>query len=134
MVAVKAEISSISPFLIIRDLQESIDFYCACLGFNVEFLGPESDPYFAIVKRDSIMIFLKVITPEVGPVPNCKRHEWARWDAYAYTKEPEALAAEFNRRSGKTIATVEINSDDLRGFEIRDPNGYVLYFGRPNKD
>jgi hypothetical protein len=24
------------------------------------------------------------------------------------------------------------NSDDLRGFEIEDADGYVLFFGRPN--
>jgi hypothetical protein len=25
------------------------------------------------------------------------------------------------------------NSDDLRGFEVQDADGYVLYFGRPNR-
>jgi hypothetical protein len=28
-------------------------------------------------------------------------------------------------------ATLKDTNDGLRGFEIRDPDGYVLFFGRP---
>ncbi len=130
MVETEAELLSISPLFIVRNLHETIGFYRDCLGFELEFIGPAGDEYFAIITRDSIAIFIKEITPEVGPLPNPQRHPWAAWDAYVYTKDPDALAMEFNKRAKMEIASVYVNDDKLRGFELVDPNGYVLYFGR----
>ena len=45
---------------------------------------------------------------------------------------PDALAAEFVSRDVPFFKPLGNNSDNLRGFEIEDANGYILYFGRPN--
>lgn len=126
-----AVMASISPFFIIRDLQETIDFYRDRLGFEIAYIGPDGDPYFVIMRRDGIQIFFKAITPEVGPIPNSQRHEWARWDAYTYCPDPEGLADDLNSRNSDTPYRAEIDSDGLLGFTVQDPNGYILYFGRP---
>jgi hypothetical protein len=68
----------------------------------------------------------------IEPLPNHKREAGARWDAYFYVPDPDALAAEFAARNVEFLAPLMNNSDDLRGFEIEDADGYVLYFGRPN--
>jgi len=109
----------------------SIAFYKDRLGFEVTFLGPDDDPYFAMLKRDGVRLMLKAITPEVQPTPNPSRHHWARWDAYVYTPDPDALAEEFTSRGVSFREPLGINSDQLRGFEVMDADGYVLYFGRP---
>ena len=132
--ATKARIASIVPFFIVKDIMPSIDFYRDQLGFRLEYIGPPDDPYFAMVSRDSVSIMLKAITPEVGPVPNDTRHPWARWDAYVYTPDPDALFEEFTGRGVIFKETLGINSDNLRGFEVRDADGYVLYFGRLEND
>jgi len=72
----------------------------------------------------------------VEPVPNYTRdvkQGIASWDAYVHVPNPDALAAEFESRGVKFFRPLQDNSDDLRGFEIEDVNGYVLYFGRPNR-
>ena len=51
------------------------------LGFEIRYIGPDDDPYFAIVGRDNISIMLKAVAPDVKPVPNHTRHDWAPWDA-----------------------------------------------------
>jgi hypothetical protein len=109
----------------------SIAFYKDRLGFAVTFLGPDDGPYFAMLKRDGVRLMLKAITPEVQPTPNPNRHQWARWDAYVYTPDPDALAEEFTSRGVSFREPLGINSDQLRGFEVMDADGYVLYFGRP---
>ena len=38
-------LASISPFFIVRDLQTSISYYRERLGFQLDFQGPEDDPY-----------------------------------------------------------------------------------------
>ena len=109
----------------------SIAFYRDRLGFEVSYLGPDGDPYYAMVKRDGVSLMLKTITPEVQPTPNPSRHHWARWDAYIHTTDPDALAEEFSRNGVPFREALGVNSDNLRGFEVMDADGYVLYFGAP---
>jgi catechol 2,3-dioxygenase-like lactoylglutathione lyase family enzyme len=126
----RARLHSICPFFIVRDIEPSIAFYVDKLGFECTFKGPPNDAYFAIVERDGAWFMLKAITPEVAPVPNHTRHGWARWDAYIDTPDPDRLAEEFAGRGVVFDSPLEINQDQLRGFEILDADGYRLYFGR----
>ena len=91
----KKNLVSISPFFIVKDLQASIAHYIERFGFQLDFQGPADDSYYAGVSRDGIGIMLKAILPDVLPCPNHTRHEWARWDAYIYTLDPDALFDEF---------------------------------------
>ena len=45
--------------------------------------------------------------------------------------DPDALAAEFAERGVTFSDPLRDTHDGLRGFEISDPDGYVLFFGRP---
>ena len=125
---------SISPFFIVKDLQASIAYYVERLGFRLDFQGPEGDPYYAGVTRDGIGIMLKAITPEVLPRPNRTRHEWARWDAYVYALDPDALFEEFRRRGASFVTELSFIDKGLWGFEISDADGYVLAFFRLRDD
>ena len=60
-------------------------------------------------------------------------HGIASWDAYIYVPDPDALFEEFVSRNVDFKMDLCDNSDDLRGFEVRDINGYIIYFGRPNE-
>jgi catechol 2,3-dioxygenase-like lactoylglutathione lyase family enzyme len=121
---------SISPFFIVKDLKASIDFYRERLGFRVDFQGPDGGVYYAGVSRDGIGIFLKAIIPDVLPCPNHTRHPWARWDAYIYTLDPDALFDEFRQRGVSFVKELSFIDEGLWGFEITDADGYVLAFFR----
>jgi catechol 2,3-dioxygenase-like lactoylglutathione lyase family enzyme len=127
----RAALTSIAPFFIVRDVASTIAFYRERLGFEVRFIAPDSDPFFAIVERDGAQVFMKAILPEVQPTPNPSRHPWARWDAFVHTPAPESLAAELTSRGTPFHQTLRDTEDGLRGFEVKDPDGYVLFFGRP---
>jgi len=121
----------VSPFFIVASLKTSVSFYVNKLGFEIRYIGPDENPYFAIVGRDKISIMLKEIAPDIKPIPNHTRHGWARWDAYISTAEPDTLFEEY--RSGGVTFHQPIKDDDdgLRGFEVTDADGYILFFGRP---
>jgi catechol 2,3-dioxygenase-like lactoylglutathione lyase family enzyme len=121
----------ISPSCIVSNLKASIAFYIDKLGFEVLFIGPDDDPFWAIVGRENISIFLKAITPNVKPIPNHTRHKWARWDAYISAADPDTLFEEYRSRSVTFHQPLKDDGDRLRGFEIADADGYVLLFGRP---
>ena len=123
------EIGGISPFFIVRDAPAALAFYHDSLGFDITFKASEEDPFFAIVRRGRAMIMLKDVGIE--PLPNHKREAGARWDAYVYVPDPDALAAEFASRNVQFSEPLKDTHDGLRGFELEDADGYVFFFGRP---
>ncbi|MGH3878697.1 MAG: VOC family protein [Actinophytocola sp.] len=132
--ATRAALGAISPLFVVSDLQQALAFYRERLGFEVTHQAPTPDPFFAIVARDGVQVLLKVVADDVGALPNPSRHPHARWDAYVHVSDPDALAAEFRDR-GVTFSTPLADTDDgLRGFELTDHDGYVLFFGRPAGD
>lgn len=124
-----------APFFIVDDLRTTLAFYQSKLGFDVLYKGGGEgngdDDFWAIMGRDRVMLMFKAITREVHPRPNHTRHEWAPWDAYVGTDDPDSLYAEFVGREVPMHRELAITSDGLRAFEITDNSGYVLCFGRP---
>src|SRR5215469_16688355 len=129
----KPEISGIAPFFISRHVPTALSFYRDRFGFDIAFQGPsEDDMFFGIVQRDAATIILKDIG--VAPVPNYTRDikkGIARWDAFLHVPDPDALAAEFSSRYVEFSEPIKDTDDGLRGFELKDADGYVLFFGRP---
>src|SRR6058998_3126964 len=112
----QAEISGISPFFIVSHAPSALSFYRDRLGFEITFQEPADEPFFGIVRRGGAMIMLKGVG--VDPLPN-------------YKPEPDALAAEFASRNVEFSEPLKDTHDGLRGFELKDADGYVLFFGRP---
>jgi catechol 2,3-dioxygenase-like lactoylglutathione lyase family enzyme len=129
-------LNSITPFFIVDDLEATIAFYAAQLGFEVRYKGGGDgtvSDYWAFVGRDAVMIMLKAIGQDVHPHPNHLRDAGARWDAYVNVDDPDGLYAEFAGRDVKFHQELGDTSDGLRAFEVIDNNGYVICFGRPMK-
>lgn len=131
----RAEIAGISPFFIVRDVPAALAFYRDRLGFEITFQGPErNDIFFGIVCRGGAQILLKAVG--VAPQPNYTRdikQGIARWDAFVSVPDPDALAAEFAARNVELSEPLKDTHDGLRGFELKDADGYMLFFGRPRR-
>ncbi|HXF41792.1 MAG TPA: VOC family protein [Blastocatellia bacterium] len=129
----QTEISGNSPFFIVSDVPSSLSFYRDRLGFEITFQGPALDDiFFGIVRRGGAQILLKDVG--VASLPNHKRDVKkgiARWDAFVVVPDPDALAAEFASRNVEFSEPLKDTHDGLRGFELKDADGYVLFFGRP---
>ena len=128
-----ATIAGISPFFIVTHVPTSLAFYRDRLGFEITFQGPEPDDiFFGIVCRGGAQILMKAIG--VAPIPNYTRdikQGIARWDAFVIVPDPDALAEEFASRNVEFFEPLKDTDDGLRGFEIKDADGYLLFFGRP---
>ena len=90
------DIGGIAPLFIVRNVPAALSFYRDRLGFEVTFQGPEpEDIFFGIVERGRAMIMFKDVG--VDPVPNYTRdikQGIARWDAYLYVPDPDALQSD----------------------------------------
>ena len=126
-------ISGISPFFIVADVPAALSFYRDMLGFEVTFRGPTpEDEFFGIVRRDGAMIMMKALGGNdviVEPVPNYSREPAFSWDAYLDVPDPDALAEEFASRGVPFAVPLTDSDDGLRGFVIKDVDGYGLFFG-----
>lgn len=122
-------IAGIAPFFIVHSVKAALTFYTEKLGFETIFEDPVNDPFFAIVQCDGSMIFLKSV--DADPLPNHRRSPDARWDAYVSVPDPDALVAEFVSRNVIFTIPLQDTHDGLRGFELEDADGYIMFFGRP---
>ncbi len=129
----QANIGPACPLFIVRDVPATLAYYSGKLGFEITFQGPEpEDIFFGMVERGSSMFMFKSIGIE--PKPNCTQDIGcgiAPWDAYVYVPDPDALFEEVVSKGVDFRSELFNNDDNLRGFEVRDNNGYVIYFGRP---
>src|SRR6266498_1855561 len=61
----------VSPFFIVTSLKTSVSFYVDKLGFEVRYIGPDDDPFFAIVGRN--------VVKAVGSyIANNELYKWVR--------------------------------------------------------
>lgn len=127
----RSPVGSVAPLFIVSNLTESVAFYRDQLGFSLELLLPAEEPFFAIVRRGGAELLLKEIGEGIKPLPNPVRHPNARWDAFVGAPDPDTLAAELIGRGVVLSGPLADWDDGLRGFELRDRDGYVLFFGRP---
>ena len=124
-----ANLTYASPFFIVKSLKASVAFYADKLGFEIRFIGPDDDPFFAIVGRDNVSIMLK--GDAEATKPNYTQESWARWDAYISAKDPDSLFEEYRSKDVSFHQLLRDDDDGLRGFEVIDADGYILFFGRP---
>lgn len=135
---IRPTISSISPFFIVADVPAALSFYRDKLGFEVTFRGPTpEDEFFGIVRRDGAMIMVKALgvisdgkEVIVEPVPNYNREPAFSWDVDLEVPDPDPSAAEFPSRGVLFSVPLTDSDDGLRGFVIKDIDGYGLFFGR----
>jgi len=134
----RATISGISPFFIVANVPATLSFYRDLLGFEVVFRGPSpEDEFFGIVRRDGARLMFKALgvisngeEVSVEPVPNFIREPAFSWDAYIDVPDPDALAAEFASRGVVfSMPLTNRGTDGVRGFAIKDIDGYGLFFG-----
>jgi catechol 2,3-dioxygenase-like lactoylglutathione lyase family enzyme len=130
----------IAPFFIVKDLAATLAFYRDMLGFEIVLRIPPEDEFFGIVQRNGAMLMFKALGEIVDgkdvlvePVPNFKRTPASSLDAHLYVPDPDTLAAEYTARGVRFASPLATNHDQLRGFVVEDPDGYGLFFGRPEE-
>jgi len=111
-------LNSITPFFIVDDLAETLQFY-KTLGLHVHHKGGDGQgrDFWAMVGRDQITLMLEHIAPGIHPQPNHSRHDWAARDAYVSTRDRFSLCGVSSEEGSHPSATVH---DGRRTASLRD--------------
>ena len=94
----KPEVSGIAPFFIVKDVPSALSFYRDRLGFEITFKGLIRTTSSSASSAGCSDDHAKAVG--IDPLPNCKRDVKkgvARWDAYLYVPDPDALASNLVR-------------------------------------
>jgi uncharacterized glyoxalase superfamily protein PhnB len=113
-----------APFFIVKNLQQSVDYYCDVLGFERPFMW-KSQPPFAMPQREGFIIMLEQATD------NSVRNNQGKWDAYFWVKDVKTLFKEFREKGAKIHYELEYRPfyGNLE-FAIKDPDDYILAFAQ----
>ena len=126
------------PMLTTDDLDGTIAFYRDTLGFEVAATFPEENPNWCYLKRgDSHLMFSSLDLPdhdhdEHGHDKAEEHHDHGPtgvWTLYVYPDDVDSL---WERIKGQApVAFPPYDTDyGMREFGIRDPNGFMLSFGK----
>lgn len=99
-------------------------------GAFVELLRSSAPPPRRVLELGPGPGLLAETILQACTLENYRREPAVRWDANVYVPDPDALAAEFASRNVEFSEPLKDTDDGLRGFELKDSDGYVLFFGR----
>jgi predicted enzyme related to lactoylglutathione lyase len=121
-------LTSISPVLLVSDLERSLAYYRDRLGFDTEAYG--DPPTFASVGRDEATILLALTDEPERIVPHWRIVE-NMWNAYIRVDDVDGLYAEIQERGTPIDYTIYDAPHGFREFGVQDPDGHDIAFGQP---
>ena len=121
-------LTSISPVLLVADIERSVAFYRDRLGFACETFG--DPPHFASATRDDATFLLALCRTPDAIVPNWHIVDQT-WNAYVRVDDAEAAHAELRQRGAPIDYELYDAPHGFREFGIQDPDGYDIAFGQP---
>jgi predicted enzyme related to lactoylglutathione lyase len=121
-------LTSISPVLLVSDLERSVAYYRDRLGFDTELYG--DPPNFASVGRDNATILLALTDEPERIVPHWHVVE-NMWNVYIRVDDVDRLYAEIQERGAPIDYTIYDAPHGFREFGVQDPDGHDIAFGQP---
>ncbi|WP_298899578.1 VOC family protein [uncultured Psychroserpens sp.] len=129
--------NSIAPQFIVKNVLESVQFYTKKLGFDINWMH-KKDPKFAILEKGGVTIMFRQLKKEGFVRPNREpfiESGWhtsaaETWDAYIWVDNADDLYQRFKDQDVSIIKPIQDTEYGNRDFEIEDPDGYILCFGK----
>ncbi|MBO6605342.1 VOC family protein [Psychroserpens sp.] len=129
--------NKLAPQFIVDHLKSSVTFYTEKLGFKVDWMN-DHDPKFVILNREGVVLMLrqlsvnKLARPNRIPFIDSGWHtEGAEaWDAYIWMDDVETFYDQCIAHNVSIVKKLQLTDYGNLDFEIEDPDGYILCFGK----
>ena len=125
------QLKSLVPMLSVADLKRTKSFYCDGLGFRVASTFGTPDPVWCLLERDSVRLMFNFPGSDVEADLPKRAKDLQVY--YFYPDDVTALHAEWTAK-GVAVTELRVTSYGMRELEIRDPDGYWLWFGEGTGD
>ena len=123
------ELSSLTPNLIVADVERSMAFYRDILGFTVQTTVPDASPYvFAILRSGGVEVFLNSPGPAFEEYPVLKdRPLGGTLTLFIHMTGIQAAYASL-KTEVNVVMPLEKKWYGPTEFACTDPDGYVITF------
>ena len=128
------EFESLSPNLIVKDVNRSVDFYVNQLGFVMLFSVPDKGTFnWAMVQRGNVTLMFQTLESIKEDLPSLDIKQEGR--AGTFYIKVKGLDALMEAVEGKVKMAVELRTTfyGAREFAVKDPDGYILMFAEDAK-
>ena len=115
--------------LLVADVARSLQYYRDALGFETRAWDVNPEHYGYASREDCHLHFARFESARARP-----NHEEAppdMFDVYVWVDDVDALYAELSSRGADLLHGPVEQEYGLRELRVRDPDGYILAFGRP---
>jgi catechol 2,3-dioxygenase-like lactoylglutathione lyase family enzyme len=123
------ELKSLTPNLIVANVERSIAFYRDVLGFTVSATVPDASPYvFAIVQSGPVQIYLNAPEPAIAEYPAFKdRPIGGTLTLFVDVRDIQRSHQELQGKV-KIVMPLEHKWYGVTEFAFEDPDGYLITF------
>jgi uncharacterized glyoxalase superfamily protein PhnB len=121
--------SSVTPNLIVRDVERSTAFYRDVLGFSVKQTVPEQAPFvFVWLERDGVPVFLNAVHAAAEDYPDAaRRAPGGTATLFFAVSEVDALHTHVSSQA-PVVMPLKTQFYGMREFAVTDPDGHILTF------
>ena len=122
------KILSISPELMVEDIESTILFYSTFLEFKVTIRTPETNPFFAILQRDGFKILLYKREEFTKDTPQIKDVNIG--GSFLLNIRIKGIEKQYDivKDEVKVLHKPYTTEYKTKEFSIEDNNGYILLF------
>ncbi|MBV6485258.1 MAG: hypothetical protein KFKLKKLM_01819 [Flavobacteriales bacterium] len=123
-------LNSLTPNLMVNDVEETIEYYTDILGFTLLKTVPEKgNPDWAMVKRNDVILMFQSAKSLKDELPKLKSQKpGGGLTFYIRVDRITELHEELVENEVEIIADLESTFYDTIEFSIIDNNGYILTF------
>jgi len=122
---------SVTPNLVVADLEKSLAFYRDVLGFELDMRVPDQPPFvFVSVKRGAVQIFLNDISAVRKDFPALAARPLGGGNTmYVRMTGVEAYHEQVRTRA-KIVVPFVRQPYGMTEFAVEDPDGYIIFFAQ----
>jgi lactoylglutathione lyase len=122
--------TDVTPNLVVSNLDRSLTFYRAVLGFSVVTTVPDQAPYaFAWMQRDTVNVFLNTEASAQLTTSAGTNTLFITLEATDRASGVDALFASVKDRAPVLMPLTD-QFYGMREFTIKDPDGYIVTFAQ----
>jgi catechol 2,3-dioxygenase-like lactoylglutathione lyase family enzyme len=128
-----AQITKLTPNLIVSNVEQSIAFYRDVLGFSLQLSVPDAPPYaFAILSAGPVEIFLNAPEAAYEEYPAFKTMTMG--GTFTLFMEVTGIEEEFTRLASLVRVVMPLDKKwyGMTEFAFLDPDGYIITFAQRN--
>lgn len=120
--------------LSVSDLERTMTFYCDQLGFkvlNTSTMPGETEPVWCMLGRDGVKLMFNFPGRYIETDLPRRAKDFQIY--YFYPEDVAALHAAWTAK-GLPVTDLRVTTYCMKEFELRDPDGYWLWFGQETKE